>query len=305
MNNWIGILIILGIIFVGMYGGTMNKDGGIFKIEPLIQPATINPGDPNSNSAPINPTEIVNPGQTAGNLINSASGPTPTVVDPTKSKYSDLVYISYVTRSTDPNNEYVQIQTRGNASTTIQITGWSLKSESTGQSVTIPKGTYLYFADSQNSEENIVLKGNETAYLITGYSPNGSSFKINKCTGYLGQFQSWNPYLPYSCPAPRNENLSSIPKTVNNDACLDYIDYMPSCKIQTDNLPANWSYECTNFIYTKINYPSCVNTHKNDKDFFVGDWRVYLKRNATVWKDRRESIILIDNEGKIVSRFTY
>lgn len=299
MNSLTGIIVLLGIIFIGMYGGTMNKNHGLFSVTPVTKTATSTNSSGNKNPIPVKvtpPTPVVTP------TVN----PTPKVVtDPTKSKYSDLVYISYISRSTNPVNEVVQIRTRGNASTTVLISGWTLKSESTGQSVTIPKATYLFFANTVNSEEDIVLTGNEAVYLVTGYSPNGASFKINKCSGYLSQFQSWNPGLPYSCPSPRNENLSSIPKTVNNDACLDYIDSMPSCRIQTSNLPANWSYECTNFIYTKINYPTCVDTHKNDKDFWGKEWRVYLKRNARLWKDKRESVVLYDNEGKIVSKYTY
>lgn len=304
MNTWVGIIVLLGIIFIGMYGGAMNQPGGAFHIQPIFQFASTT--TQNVNSVEIT-SDIIYPDQVASNSSSQSSGSSNSqnTVDPLRSKYADLIYISNVSRYGDQNSEYVQLQTRGNASTTIPITGWVIKSESSGQEVTIPKATYLYFAGSVNSEENVVLSGNETAYLITGYSPNGYSFKLNKCSGYLSQFQTWNPYLPYSCPAPKNEDTSSIPKTLNNDACFDYIDYMPSCRIQTEPLPQNWSYECTNFIYSKINYPSCINTHKNDKDFWIGDWRIYLKRNAKLWKDKRESIILIDNEGKIVSRYTY
>lgn len=301
MNTWTGILVLLAIIFIGTYGGSMNKNQGLFKLGPVVKTATstVRATSPSPSTTYGSPAPTPRPTPTPTPSTNV------TPVDPTKSKYSDLVYISYISRSTNPLNEIVQIRTRGNASTTIPVTGWTLKSESSGQSVSIPKASYLYFANTVNAEEDIVLTGNEVLYLVTGYSPNGASFKINKCSGYLSQFQNWNPGLPYSCPAPRNENLSSIPKTVNNDACLDYIDNMPSCRIQTSNLPANWSYECTNFIYTKINYPSCIDTHKNDKDFWGKEWRVYLKRNARLWKDKRESIVLYDNEGKIVSKYSY
>ncbi len=302
MSIWTALVVVLAIIFFGSYGGTLNKDGSLFKVQPLIN----TPSTSSASNSDIIDFSATYPTATPTPTITTSVqvSPTPSI-NTTQSKYKDLIYIDHVSRSDDVNNEYIILRTKGDASTTIPVTGWTLRSESTNQNVTIPKGTYLYFADSQNWEENIVLTGNTSIYLITGYSPNGASFKLNKCSGYLSQFQNWNPWLPNSCPAPKNEDLSSIPKTVNNDACFDYIDYMPACRIQTNTLPANWSYECTNFIYTKINYPSCINTHKNDKDFGVNEWRVYLKRNARLWKDRRESIVLIDNEGKIVSRFTY
>ncbi len=218
--------------------------------------------------------------------------------------YKNIVDLSFVRRSSDPKQEYVQIKV-GRTDTPIKVTGWTLKSSSSGQTVTIPKGTYLFFAGTVNSEEDIYLNNGDTLYLVTGISPNGASFRVNKCSGYLSQFQRFTPNLSTQCPRPRDEDLSSIPNTVNNDACLDYIERFPSCRIQTQTLPANWSYECTNFIYGKINYPSCVNTHKNDSDFYLKEWRVYLKRSERIWKDRREEIILYDNQGKIVDTIKY
>lgn len=220
------------------------------------------------------------------------------------SVYKDVVDLYFVSRSNDPKQEYLQIRVN-TAKQPINVTGWTIKSKSSGETVKIPKGTYLFFAGTPNSEEDIYLNSGDVLYLVTGISPNGASFKVNKCSGYLSQFQTFTPYLYTSCPQPRNEDLSSIPKTVNNDACLDYIDYFPSCRIQTETLPANWSYECTSFIYNKINYPSCVNTHKNDKDFYLKEWRVYLKRSEKIWKDKREEIILYDNAGKIVDTLVY
>lgn len=226
----------------------------------------------------------------------------------TESQYKGLVSISYISRSSDPKKEYVVIRVNSSATTTIPVTGWTLKSLWSGTTVTIPKATYLYFAGMINSEENIYLSPNDTLNLITGYSPNGASFKTNKCSGYLTQFQTFTPSISRSCPAPRNEDLSSIPKTVNNIACFDYINSMPSCKIQVNPLPGDyykWSGECKTFIYDKINYPSCVNTHKSDEDFYKNEWYVYLKRNDKIWLDRSEEVVLYDHLGKIVDEIKY
>lgn len=222
----------------------------------------------------------------------------------TQSVYKDIVDLSFVNRSNDPALEYLNIRVN-NTNNPINVTGWTIKSLNSGVSIKIPQATKLFFTGTVNSEQDVYVDSGDVMYLVTGISPNGSSFKVNKCSGYLSQFQTFNPYLYTSCPLPRNENLSSIPKTVNNDACLDYIDAFPSCRIQTENLPANWSYECINFIYSKINYPSCVSTHKEDKDFYLKEWRVYLKRSERLWKDRREKIVLYDNVGKIVDTLEY
>lgn len=276
-DHWIGIVIILGIVAIALFGGAKNA---------------------------------MNPGATSGNLsLAQKIQNTQTQVENLKtqiqaSKYKGLVNLSSISRSTNPGNEYLTIRVSSGAGN-IPVTGWMIKSINSGVSVTIPKATYLYFTGMANTEDNIVLTDGDTLYLVTGMSPNGSSFKVNKCSGYLGQFQSFTPYLNANCPAPKEEDLSGIPKITLNDACFDYIDSMSQCRTQTNPLPVNWSFECTNFIYTKINYSSCVNTHKNDADFGQHEWRVYLKRNATLWKDRREDIVLYDNLGKVVDSLTY
>ena len=129
--------------------------------------------------------------------------------------------------------------------------------------------------------------------------------KSNKCSGYLTQFQTFIPFINNICPLAKNEDLSQIPKIISNDACFDYLNTLQRCRVPTKNLPVNFTYECTHFISNTINYPSCINIHKNDKDFYQHEWRVYLKRSASLWKDRRENIILYDNQGKIVSTLTY
>jgi hypothetical protein len=63
--------------------------------------------------------------------------------------------------------------------------------------------------------------------------------------------------------------------------------------------------ECTDFIYKKVNYPACIDTHKNDKDFYQNEWRIFLKRSETLWKNSREDIVLLDEEGKIVDEYKY
>ncbi|KND46701.1 MAG: hypothetical protein AB201_02565 [Parcubacteria bacterium C7867-006] len=226
----------------------------------------------------------------------------------TQSRYKNIVDLYFINHSSDPSKEYISIHVNSTATTSIKITGWTLKSLSSGVSVKIPQASYLFFANSINSEQDIYLSANETLYLITGISPNGASFKVNKCSGYLNQFQTFIPYIGGYCPAPRNENLSSIPKTVYNDSCFDFINSMPSCRIQTNPLPASsqkWSAECIDFIYKKINYPACVDTHKNDQDFYQKDWRVYLKRSEHLWKNTREDVVLLDEYGKIVDEIKY
>jgi hypothetical protein len=294
-ENNIGIIIIVGIIAIALFGGGMKaKNSGFLSHKTTTTTQEQKKVDIEKQ---IKETKI---------QVDDLKKQIQAEEDKkTKSKYSGIVDIQHVNKSTDANKEYISLKVNAKATSTIPITGWTLKSISSGTSYTIPKATYLIFAGSINSEDPVILTGGDVVYIITGVSPNGYSFKVNKCSGYMSQFQKYTPYLRSSCPSPKKEDLSSIPKTVNNDACFDYIDRMPACKITTGALPVELSYECQNFIINKINYRSCVDIHKYDMDFYQKDWRIYLKRSSRIWKDRRENIVLYDNEGKIVDSLTY
>lgn len=294
-DSWIGILIILGIIFAGIYGGSSKSEGGsIFRKNSSSSTATNTTKTQAQIKRELRATE-----KEVASLQKKIEAEQQKKI---QSKYFGKVSIR-VNDSTNVNNEYVLIQNNG--TTTIPVTGWTIKSEASGQSVKVPKSSFLFFTGMQNSEDDIYISPKDKLYVLTGYSPNGASFKVNKCSGYLGQFQKFYPSLSTSCPRPRDEDLSSIPKLTINDACFDYIQSYPACKIQTKTVPVNWSYECKNFIYEKINYASCVNTHKQDPDFYKNEWRVYLKRTSPLWKSRRETVILYDLENKVVDTVTY
>jgi hypothetical protein len=221
------------------------------------------------------------------------------------SQYSDVVTLSSLSRNVNPDREYITIKVSQRAKENISLTGWKVASEAIGNSFSIPKGTYLYFSDTKNFEENIVLAPGDTVHLITGKSPILYSFKTNKCSGYLEEFQDFTPYLESNCPLPKNEDISGIPDVSVNRDCLEYVYSYPSCKTKLDYLPEKGSTECRNFFKEKVNYPACVTLHKPDKDFYKPEWHVYLKRSAPIWESNRESIVLYDNLGKVVDRYGY
>ena len=304
-NNGSAILIILIIVILGIMSATSKSNKGA-----MPSPFSTSTSTESISGTPIQntPTKQSAPEEQIKELKAQIEDLEKQIqIEENKkiySEYKDKVTLS-VNRSSDPREEYLTLRVNSGAGTNIQLTGWTLKSLSSGNSATIPKGTYLFFAGTQNLEENINVTGGNVVYVVTGSSPDGVSFKTNKCSGYLEQFQNYTPFMSSNCPLARNEDLSGIPDIAVNDDCLSYINSFPSCKTQTTNLPTNWSYECKNFITTKLNYASCVNTHKNDKDFYGNEWRVYLKRGQSLWKSSRENIVLYDSLGKIVSTLKY
>jgi hypothetical protein len=290
-NNQWGLLILFGLVAIALFGGIKNNVSG-----------------------PSYRTNLSTTQKQA--LIQSQIYSTEAEVQDLKQKIADeesaknasqykgLINLYYVVKSTDPSQEYVTIHADPSLKGNVDITDWTLKSLNTGQSAQIPQGVYLYFAGVKNGEEDIRLTSNDYVYIVTGKAPDGYSFKVNKCTGYIDQDRKIYPPLSNMCPYASDENLSSIPKNSNNDSCLDFINAIPRCETPT-NLQVGWSYECTHFLTQTLTYGSCIDNHKTDSDFYQHEWRIYLKRSEPLWKTRRETIVLYDNLGKVVSATTY
>jgi len=225
-----------------------------------------------------------------------------------KSEYSDLIsFTRGGASSTDVDREYLQIVLSKTAKNKVIITGWQIKSEMTGISIKIGEASWLPRSGSSNNTNSIVLSPGEKIIFTTGRSPIGISFRTNICTGYFSQFQNFYPYLRSECPDPSADieaKYSSGPNAFN-DQCLDFIDRIPRCSINTAQLPLNMQPQCQDFITKKINYNSCIDTHKNDENFYTGEWRIYLSRDVELWKSKREIIKLTDGIGKIVGTITY
>jgi hypothetical protein len=200
-------------------------------------------------------------------------------------------------------NESVRLSVSGSAGGKIPLTGMVLKSLVSGNSATIAGGAVVPNPNDVNATETIFLSAGDNVYILTGRSPNGLSFRLNKCIGYLGQNQTYNPSLPNECPLVRNEALPQAPNALN-DACLNYLQGIGSCQIVA-NPPGTQSHECQQFVIERTNYNWCLSKHRNDSDFFKNEWRVYLGRGNRLWKNSREVIRLIDQDGKIVYETTY
>src|SRR3989338_8896167 len=186
---------------------------------------------------------------------------------------------------TNPANyEYVTLRADSDLKEKIRLTGLVLKSAVTGVKAEIGQGVYLYFSGVINSAQGIFVR-------------------TNKCLGYLAKNQNFNPALYGNCPTIRNEPQPKAPNNLN-DKCLDYIENYPPCTTFTTG-KLELSPECNNFLIEKTNYSYCVQNHKNDLDFYVADWRIYLSRDETVWKSKRETIELLDQNGKLIDSVSY
>lgn len=202
-------------------------------------------------------------------------------------------------KQSNSQKEYVEIKASSKNDKPIDITGWSLVGKG-GLEIKIGQGAYLPYSAQVNPQQDIFLKKGEKAIVVTGESPIGTSFRLNQCTGYFEQFQDFYPGLTKDCPKPADENLPSN----LNDQCLDYLEKLPRCEMKI-SIPAGLPISCQTYINDKINYKTCVELHKNDSDFYKSEWRIYLGRREELWAQKRETIILQDQNKKIIDWVSY
>ena len=211
-----------------------------------------------------------------------------------------------LSRGTSAANEYVLIQAASTNIVPIQLTGLALQSAVSHITVTIPKAWRLPYPGGIGEGDTVMLAPGERAYIITGYSPNGMSFRLNSCTGFFSQGIGFTPSLPRECPSPARE-LSADAAAQLTEACVDYISAFPGCTSPAGALPVHLANDgnCQAYVFTKISYGQCVALHKSEPGFYRPEWRIYLNRGETLWRARREVIELLDANGKLVSAYSY
>lgn len=251
----------------------------------------------------IKPPAPLDSGETYGSF-SSAQNDISRLSQLDLSFFKDQIFLRNINKGKEeiPDKEYIEIKASGRNEKPVFVTGWTLQNAA-GNKIQIGNASPLPYLSRINQENPLFLGANESAYLVTGRSPIGVSFRVNSCSGYLEQFQNFSPPLSLSCPSP----LDGIDTSALNldQTCVDYINRTPRCTANTGSLPGNLSSSCMSFINSQINYNSCVDTHKNDSTFYKPEWRLFLKQSSEFLNNTKESVRLIDHGGKLVDLMTY
>ena len=297
------VMIAIGIVWVVTGGPERARlNQGIFLKPPSPLDSGEIYGNINIDGTSLN---INTSGGSSESNTDTKQAETNTVTSEFENKIS-IKHSSTGPKRTSAEDEYITLTASSRNNEKISITGWKLESIVSKKQVIIGGATEVFRSGLVNSEPALKLAPGETVVIATGLSPIGASFKINKCSGYLEQFQDFSPRLLKRCPYPDDEFddiASSIPVTDN--VCEDFIDDIRRCEMVLDAFPLGISSQCTTFVSKTINYTGCVEKHRNDLDFFTKEWRAFLGRNAELWRDKRETIRLTDSNGKIVDTYTY
>ncbi len=224
------------------------------------------------------------------------------------SPYREMVSLSHYVSgagSADARDETVGISIPQNADQSVDLSGWKLVSEATGFFATIPNGTAVPTSGIVNHMQHIVLTPGERATIISGRSPIGTSFRENKCIGYLSAFQRFSPSLPQNCPMPSDDLVSFYGAYYIRDPnCIDYVNGLSRCQVDVSP-PSTLSSACRNFVVKYLNYNGCVAAHQNDSNFNGNTWHIYLGRTSSMWRTKHEVVKLLDDRGKTVDTFSY
>ncbi len=251
--------------------------------------------------------QLPNP-DTGGSYSSVTSGTTLSGVSfGPPSSYRGLVTLShYVSGAAgDPQQEYVTISLSSDATSPVTLSGWSLESDATGNSVVIPEGTEVPMSGSIQALQPVILNPGDQAIVVSGRSPIGASFRENKCIGYFAEYQTFVPELSNSCPAPLDELKQFYgPDYIRDTACIQYVTNLPSCTLSITP-PVGVSTACANFLENYLSYNGCVTAHQNDSDFKGTTWRVYLGRSTPMWRSQYEVVKLLDTSGNTVDAFSY
>lgn len=307
MEKFIGFAVIAGMIAI-----IIATAGSV----PFLEPRTNPPGTnffslPDSAYTPT-PAPLLRQGS-AGQAPPSAgqttSPPTPSQPSVQESFEERLSRIRKTVtlqkaqaRQTDPQKEYVDLVYRSSflkEGLPLDMSGWTIENKR-GDRFGFGYAANLPYAGQVNTLSRLIVPPGGTVHIVTGRSPIGANFRINTCTGYFEQFNSFTPSLPQKCPRPSEEPAqTNLP-----DVCLDYIESLPSCRIPQNTL-LDIGDVCRAYSTNNINYSGCVANHKIDTDFYQNEWYIYLGRSTELWKEEREKIILRDQQGNLTAQLEY
>ena len=206
-------------------------------------------------------------------------------------------------KNSDPGTEYLRIVASENNKTLLPISGLGLQGNGLDTNKTLPRAVNQLTLGVTALKDAVSLPAGGRAIISSGRSPVGTSFRVNMCTGYLGQFQIYTPALRAECPEPLAElNRAGLD---NEKACASFVKKIPRCEVYRDAFPSDISTACKVFVTEKLTYNTCALDHAKDAGFYKDEWRLFLDSTSELWKNSGEIIKLVDEKEKMVDALAY
>lgn len=296
----IAVVVLGGLVF--LFQGNHSNVSSLFPHFPVFHVATTMPP---GGSAYVPPTRV-----SSTTTAKAATTSTPSV-SPSDipsgytaaqlSPYFHRVRFGSLTPVTNYySSSYGQITlstySYGNATGTIDVTGWRITANHGGEY--IPQAVTYYDPLGLDPMTDIFLKHGDTLYLYSTSAP--VNLWLNECMGYLPNKGQFKPALPNSCPSFDRSAIQSF-----SGVCQNYILSLGACKIANTGdprVPQN-DYACQTYLENHFNYRSCYDAHRTDKNFLSNTVRVWMGGSPI---DRYHDIVkLLDRNGLLVDIHTY
>lgn len=208
-------------------------------------------------------------------------------------------------RATETHAEILELSADYQNTAPVSLAGWSLESALSGTRVYIPQAASVFLMGAANTLGPVSLEPGTIALLTSGPSPVGVSFRENTCSGYLNQFQTFEPPIYELCPSPS----SVLPLTEENlmrygDGCFDVLNTIPVCRFPSDLPHTAWP-SCRTHLSNVLSYNGCVSSERTQASFSGKTWRLFLGAQSELWRNTHDAIRLLDAEGKTVDVFVY
>lgn len=218
---------------------------------------------------------------------------------------SKSVYLDGVAgaQASGPQEEYVRLVASDQAVSSISLSGAYLRGSAYGVSVALPTAANLPLLGTPYLKTAVSLPADGRVLVTSGRSPIGTSFRVNMCTGYLDQFQTFTPDLRKDCPEPIKELEVSGP--YEEASCREFVQALPRCRAFEGTFPDNVSAICKSFVTQNLNYNSCAQRHESAQGFFRNEWRLFLEKTTELWKNKQEIIRLYDSKGNALDAITF
>jgi len=213
------------------------------------------------------------------------------------SPYSGKVKIESVAVGFDGGEQRLYLKSQVPLGQSVDVTGWRVITDTDTEY--IPKVSPAYKSFLSEPPADIVMKNGGLLVISSGLSPLVDNLRLNSCMGYLDAQYTFIPSLGTGCPRLTPAELSGV-----SGQCRSYLASVPPCTTPDPlSLPGTVGDFSCRATADKLNYDGCVSDHRNDNNFLLGEWRVWL--GVPFMPYPHGAIVLKDANSLIVDRYYY
>ena len=205
-------------------------------------------------------------------------------------------------KASKPDREYFVLFVSDVLSDPITITNWKVFDRATKRIHRIPSAAKVF--GSGDASAPVVVSTGDRIFVSSGDSPANTSFQVNKCSGYRSQSVDFVPSIKTTCTDPVREFASYGKVPFSDDVCYSTVSSLSPCTT-VKVVPQGVTTACRDFLQQVLSEKGCVSRHRNDTDFFTGEWRLFLKSDRELWKNRDNVLYLLDENDLLVATMVY